>query len=133
QAQLDATPRHKSVSDSSGPASITGSSNSNPAINAIVAAQSELTRLEAARTALLSKGYLAQHPDVTRNQREIALAEATVKRLKAALPSEKMPPSSAPAIASSSSIEAGEDPLIAQLKSNLEANRVEIGNLINEE
>jgi uncharacterized protein involved in exopolysaccharide biosynthesis len=70
---------------------------------------------------------------MARNQREIAQAEATLNRLKAAVPPEKTASSAQAAAPASPSREAVDDPAIAQLKSSLEANRVEIDNLGTEE
>lgn len=89
-------------------------------------AQAELTRLEAQRTQLSS--FTPQHPDVAKNQRETARMEETVRRLKAqAADSETKEGEGKSALAQL------EDPSIAQTKSQLEANRLEIETLVNEE
>ncbi|MBZ5625332.1 MAG: hypothetical protein LAQ69_42525 [Acidobacteriia bacterium] len=99
-------------------------------------AQNELARLEAAKATLVGKGYTSQHPDMMKLQREIAKAEDAVKHLKALPQPETEPapvttagtPAGAPP-----SVETRDDPAVAQLKSNLEANRLEIENLTNDE
>ena len=106
-----------------------------PPLSPVQVAQNELARLEAARATLISKGYTPQHPDMARNQREVAQAEATLNRLKASAPSEKVS-SSTPTqttTATAPSHEPVDDPAVAQLKSSLEANRVEIENLTADE
>lgn len=129
QAQLEATPRHRLTPEGAPAAVIPGTSTpSNP----ILAVQADISRLEAEKSTLLSKGYTPQHPDVRRNQRELALAEDRLKRLKAAAPVEK-PLSPSPAANLSHAPDPTEDPAYAQLKSSLEANRVEIENLTNDE
>jgi succinoglycan biosynthesis transport protein ExoP len=61
-------------------------------------------------------------------------AEDTLKRLRAAPPPpEKANPSAQAATGTSLSPDYGEDPTVAQLKSSLEANRLEIENLTNDE
>lgn len=129
QAQLDATPRRSLPADVSGLP--TPGVAAPRTLSPIEITQNNLTRLETERSALLSKGYTSQHPDVGRNQREIDQTQEKLKRLKSGLPPvetaqpQPQPRHTAPALE--------EDPLVAQLKSNLEANRVEIGNLTKEE
>jgi succinoglycan biosynthesis transport protein ExoP len=136
QAQLEATPRRRPVTDPI--AGILGPNPENPNASRLVtpveAAQSELARLQAARSAFVSKGYTSQHPDVRANQREITRVEDTIKRLRAAAPPplpEKTAPSTSAAKAPAPDLT--EDPAIVQLKSSLEANRMEIDNLTNDE
>lgn len=96
-------------------------------------AQNDLARLESTRAALLDKGYTSAHPDMMKNHRDIARAEDIVKRLKAAIP----PPVKEPAPASAArtatgappSMDPRDDSTAAQLKGNLEANRLEIESL----
>ena len=133
QAQLDATPRRRPA-ESGAFAPIAGNPNPTQILTPVDIAQSDLARLQAARSTLLTKGYTSQHPDVVRNQREIAQAEDTLKRLRAAAPPpEKARSSTQAATSKSPTIDVTEDPAVAQLKSNLEANRLEIENLTNEE
>jgi polysaccharide biosynthesis transport protein len=132
QAQLDGTPRRRYGSDPSG--FIVNPAAPNPqGLSPVQIAQNELARLEAARASLISKGYTSQYPDMARNQREIAQAEATLSRLKAAAPPERASSSTPTAVTASPSHEPTDDPAVAQLKSMLEANRVEIDNLAVEE
>ena len=132
QAQLDATPRRRYGSEAGG-FIVSPAAPNFQTLSPVQVAQNELARLEAARAALISKGYTAQYPDMARNQREIAQAEATLNRLKASVPPEKAPPSAQTATAISPSREPADDPAVAQLKSSLEANRVEIDNLTADE
>jgi polysaccharide chain length determinant protein (PEP-CTERM system associated) len=133
QAQLDATPR-RPASDIGTPAFVPGNPNPTQLLTPIQAAQNNLALLEADKLKLLSKGYTSQHPDVVKNQREIALAEATLTRLKAAAPP---PETTLPSAQAGTSVhqasEPTEDPVVAQLKSSLEGNRVEIENLTKDE
>lgn len=131
-AQLEATPRRRSTPDSTTLVPTPGA----PApakTTPLEAAQNELTLLENTRSTLLSKGYTPQHPDMQRNQREIARAEDTVRRLRAAAPPPEKTPPAVQTTARSRVPEPGDDPVVAQLKSTLEGNRVEIENLTNDE
>jgi len=135
QAQLEATPRRRLTSDTGAPAFVQGNQNSSSSLSPVQAAQNELARLEGIRSTLLSKGYTAQHPDVVRNQREIARAAELLKHLKAAAPPPSEGPRPSAQVASSRppSFEPTDDPAVVQLKINLEANRLEIENLTKEE
>ncbi len=133
QAQLEATPRRHSSTENSTPIFIPGNPNPTQIISPIEAALNDLARLEATKKALLGKGFTAQHPDVVQNQREIALAEATLKRLRAAAPVPDKAPPSPPVTSRSRIIDATEDPAVAQLKMNVEANRMEIESLTKDE
>lgn len=134
QAQLEAILRRRPGTDSAvstpSPRGVTL-----PKVTPIEAVQSELTLLENARSALLSKGYTSQHPDVLRNQREFAQAEETVRRLRATAPApEETAPSFGQASTSKSHVvDVGDDPAVTQLGSSLESNRVEIANLTNDD
>ena len=136
QAQLDATPRRRMVADPSIgiPVSSPGSPNTGHLVTPLEAAQNELVRLQSARSALLSKGYTSQHPDMRTNQRDIARVEDTIKRLQAAAaPTEK--PKTPPSVANAKPpvLDPGDDPAYVQLKSSLEATRLEIENLTSDE
>ncbi len=135
QAQLEATPRRRSSTENGIPIFIPGNPNPTQILTPLELAQSDLARLEATRSTLLSKGYTSQHPDVVRNQREVAQAEDTLKRLRAAAPPPEKPhPSSVQAAtATSPPLDTTDDPVVAQLKVNLEANRLEIENLTHDE
>jgi polysaccharide chain length determinant protein (PEP-CTERM system associated) len=134
QAQLDATPRRRPGLEAGPLASVPGNPNPVKVLTPIEIAQNNLTALQAARSTLLSKGYTSQHPDMLRNQRELALAEDNLRRLRAAPSPEKTthveqtadkgkPPSP----------DTTEDPAVAQLKASLEANRLEIVSLTKEQ
>ena len=101
------------------------------ALSPIEAAQSELATLEAARSAQLSKGHTSEYPDVIAIDRDIARAQSKLKRLEAAAPAKTQ--TSAHGTAPSAAPAATDDPAVAQIKANLEANRVEIQNLTNDE
>ena len=134
QAQLDSTPRRRAVIENGIPVPIPGNPNSTQILTPLEIAQNDLARLEAIRSALQSKGAKPQHPDVLTNQREIAQAEETLKHLRAAaLQYEKAHPA-APAVSGASpSVDATADPVVAQLKASLEANRLEIEGLSRDE
>jgi uncharacterized protein involved in exopolysaccharide biosynthesis len=136
QSLLDAT-KHQVVPSPVGiSVPIPGTPNVTRFVSPYEAAQSELTRLEAARATMVGKGYTAQHPDMVRNRREIAKAEDAIKRIKAGTPPEMEPGTVAKTQTTTAAplvVETREDPAIAQLKSNLEANRLEIENLTNDE
>jgi polysaccharide chain length determinant protein (PEP-CTERM system associated) len=133
QTQLEATPRRRTASDPGGPASITG--NLNPQLlNPVQSAQNELTRLEEDRSKLLAKGDTAVHPDIIRNQREITDAQAKLKlALATVAAAEKAPPPTKSDSGTSQASDTLDEPVIAQLKSSLEGNRVEIENLTKDE
>lgn len=132
QAQLEATPRHRLASENGAPVLVPG----NPVpqtLGPVQAAQNELAVLQAERSKLLLKGDTSQHPDVIRNQRAMAEAQEKLKHaLAAAPPTEKAQPS-AKSPSSLQAVNPNDDPAVAQLKSNLEANRVEIENLTKDE
>jgi DNA polymerase III alpha subunit len=99
-------------------------------------AQAELARLETAKSALLAKGYTSQHPDMAKIQREIAKAQDTVARLRASAP---RPTEEGAALTGTVArvpdrpAADGDRAAIAQLRSQLESNRLEIENLTKEE
>jgi polysaccharide chain length determinant protein (PEP-CTERM system associated) len=131
QAELQATPRRRPASDI-GPA-VVQPGNSTQLVSPIDAAQMDVSRLEAERSTLLSKGYTSQHPDMARNQRDLARAGDKLKRLKAAAPPAETALSSAQSPSTALIPEPADDPATAQLKSSLQANRLEIENLTREE
>jgi hypothetical protein len=95
-------------------------------------AENELTRLEGVRASLRSRGYTSIFPDMQRTERDIAQAQESVKRLKAATPPPNPNPAPrpvVPATQAAAQVEAGDDPAVAQLKANLAANRMEIDSL----
>jgi len=87
-------------------------------------ARAELKRLEAEKAALLDKDTPA-HPDVLRVEAEIARQQKAIDSLK----SKEMAASPAPAESPSGD----DDSAVSQLKSQLEANRLEIENLTKDE
>jgi polysaccharide chain length determinant protein (PEP-CTERM system associated) len=131
QAQLDSTPRRRSASET-GSAVIPG--NPNPQVlTPVQAAQNALLLLEEERSKLLAKDT-PEHPDVIRNQRAIKDAQGKLKLAMANAPSaEKAPPSGKSAGGTLQTADVTDDPVIAQIKSNLEGNRVEIENLTKDE
>jgi len=105
-------------------------------LSPVEAAYNEVARLQAARSAQLSRGFTSQHPDVKKTERELARAEEVYTHLKATAPA-PIPPkeeaSATPSKAAAVPVETADDPAVAQIKSQFEANRVEIENLSKEE
>jgi polysaccharide biosynthesis transport protein len=130
QAQLQATPRRRSSFETGALSPLPATPNS-PLSSPVDAARNELYRLEIVRYTLLGKGYTPQHPDVMRNQEDIAQAEARLRRLREAAP----PPdeSHLPAQADRTASEPPEDPAVVQLKASIDANRLDIETLSKEE
>ena len=97
-------------------------------------AQAELNRLRTEKVSLLGR-FTAQHPDVIKINRDIAAAEANVERLKAAgATGQTAPPDSSGASqVAQSPRTAVNNPAMAQVKSQLEANRLEVDNLLKDE
>ena len=99
-------------------------------------AQTELSRLRNERTNLLVR-LTPQHPDVIKINGDIAVAEANVERLKASAPPVDQAATQSVSVGGSQSARSGgrspENPAIAQAKSQLEANRLEIENLQKDE
>jgi polysaccharide chain length determinant protein (PEP-CTERM system associated) len=93
------------------------------------AAEAELRRLQSARVALLGR-YTTEHPDVLAMDRDISKAQDTVNRLKATPLASQ---TEAPADGASPSRETAEDASIVQIRSQLEANRVEMENIAKDE
>ena len=105
-------------------------------VSPIEAAQSDLDRLHAEKAALLIR-FTPQHPDVLKINRDIAAAEVTLEHLKSANSgtdkTEKSAlPSGQPQVAHTAG-RALDNPALAQVRSQLEANRVEIENLQKDE
>ena len=95
-------------------------------------AQAELNRLRTERANLLVR-FTPQHPDVLKINRDISAAEATLEGLKAAgVVNEETSNPTASTVARKSS-GAADNPALAQVRSQLEANRVEIDNLLKDE
>ena len=96
----------------------------------IEVAQSDLARLRSERAKLVVT-YTPQHPDVVRMDQEITTTEAVIGRLRAleALKAKEAQAQAAP----TPSGESEGDSSVAQVKSQLEANRLEIENLSKDE
>ena len=99
-------------------------------------AQNDLDRLRAEKSALLVR-FTAQHPDVLKINRDIAAAESTLEHLKSINPgAEKTKKSATPSgepQVTDLARRAADNPALAQVRSQLEANRVEIENLKKDE
>lgn len=95
-------------------------------------AQKELDRLDAQRDLLLGR-YTPEHPDVVEVESEIRKQEATVERLKSAQTAKSETAGENPKGTPATSGSSEDDASIAQVKSQLEANRLEIGNLASDE
>jgi protein tyrosine kinase modulator len=100
----------------------------------VEAAQNELTQLQEQREVLLRR-ITPQHPDAVRNALAIAKAEAVLQDLKAAAPQVKEPAGDHTASTSAAAVPSrvDDEPAVAQVKSQLEANRLEIANLLKDE
>jgi len=136
QAQSDGMPRRRTAADLGPAAAVPGTAAPAPGANPLEVARTDLSRLEAARADMVGKGYTSDHPDMKINQRAIDQARAKLRRLEAEVPppgkNEKA--STLPVRNSGpASTEPADDPVVAQLKSNQEANRIEIANLSREE
>ncbi len=109
---------------------------SNRPLTPLEAAQNEVARIQAERTSLLNRNYTPDHPDVARKNRELAQAEDVVKRLRSSVsarPREESGSAAGRTAAPAVSADIADDPATAQLKSQLESNRLEIENLSKEE
>ena len=98
----------------------------------IETAQADLERLQSKRTELLGH-YTPQYPDVLRVERDIAKTEAVLARLKANTPQTSGAGTGQESRAVAASAGDDEDPAVSQVKSQLEANRLEIENLSKDE
>ena len=94
------------------------------------AAQTDLRKLQSDRAALVIR-YTPEHPDVVRLDKEIAQAQAAVNRLEKAAPAAQK--AGVPASVASAPSANRDDPAMAQIRSQLEANRVEMENLAKDE
>jgi uncharacterized protein involved in exopolysaccharide biosynthesis len=118
-----------------------------PAEEPIQVLQRDLSRLQVTRTQLLSI-YHENHPDVVTIEREISAKQASLESLKSAKRAAAILTGDSSAVAAAaegshdspsgdqrrnSSSESEEDASIAQVKSQLESNRLEIENLSKEE
>jgi succinoglycan biosynthesis transport protein ExoP len=108
----------------------------NRPLSPVETAHNEVVRLQSARAAMFGRGWTSQHPDVMKIERELSKAEEALNHLKATTPTpqkEEAAPASTRASTAPPPVEATDDPAVAQVKSQFEANRVEIGNLSSEE
>lgn len=93
-------------------------------------ARDELRKLQLEKAELEGRGLRPQHPDVLANQRALAQAENRLKLLEANAPP---PVKTEGAPVRATQIQPGDSPAAAQIKANLEANRVEIDGLTADE
>ncbi len=106
--------------------------------NPVALAQSELARLKAKKSALLSI-YTPQHPDVIKINEEIAQAEALLKSVQGAKaePEESAenagPAAKGQRAGDGAPVNTEVDASVAQVKSQLESNRLELENLAQDE
>jgi len=111
-----------------------GGENAMRSMTPLQAAQAKLAELRSQQAALADR-YSPLHPDVVKINKEVARAEAEVKRLEAtqaAAASEgKEPAPSSPGVQVAAPLpgQTMNEPLIAQVESQIESNRVEIENL----
>jgi polysaccharide biosynthesis transport protein len=90
-------------------------------------ARAEVTKLQSQKAALLDR-YTPQHPDVLKIQEDIRRQQNLIESMK---PKESAAATGAPSASPSSSSE--DDVTTSQLKSQIEANRLEIDNLSKDE
>lgn len=95
-------------------------------------AQKELDRLESQKDLLLGR-YTPEHPDVVEVESEIRKQEATVARLKSSQAAKPESAAESQKGAAPASANSEDDATIAQVKSQLEANRLEMENLASDE
>ena len=131
QSLLDAYRRQPS--SASAPVAAPGNPNPGRPLSPIEATQNELARLQSEKASLTAKSYTPQHPDMLKIQREINRAEEALRRLRAAAPVHKDEPSPAAGQRFSAPNDSSEEIAAAQIRSQLEANRMEIENLSRDE
>jgi protein tyrosine kinase modulator len=90
----------------------------------IAAVERELTALRTKRAELVAH-YTPEHPDVVNINRQIAQTEALLETLRK---NQKSAPEESATSAASLQISPDDDPAVAQIKSQLKANQVEIAN-----
>lgn len=113
--------RRESSSAAATPGALTGGRPATP----LQEARAELARLQSVRDDLLTR-YTPAHPDVKRAEADVTRQQQVVDRLKAA---EKSQSDSA----ASSTSDADDDMAVMQVKSQLEANRLEMDGLLNDQ
>jgi polysaccharide biosynthesis transport protein len=114
-----------------GPAPGLPGSDAGRAVSPLQAAQNDLARLQSEKARLLTS-YRANHPDVIANERAVLAQQALIESLRTSGSPESSVSDSTQTQASKSEM-AEDDSSIAQLRSQLEANRVEIENLSKDE
>jgi polysaccharide biosynthesis transport protein len=107
--------------------------------NPLEAARANLARLQA-KQADLRTTYGSQYPEVLEVQRQIAAQEAAISSLRLAKPPAGVDDTQGdkaaaqkPQVAGSSTVASGDNASTAQIESQLEANRLELENLANDE
>jgi uncharacterized protein involved in exopolysaccharide biosynthesis len=130
QSLMDSYRRRASITSDPVPGS--SSATVNRALTPLQAARDELGRLQAERAALLSR-YEPVHPDVVKIRREIAKAEDALRQLKAATPPQTDEPTGDPGLTANRAAASPEEDAAAQVRSQLEANRLEIAALSKDE
>lgn len=135
EVQLEAAMRRRPAVDGGFGTVVPGDARSAQTLSPVQVAQNELTTLHAKRNELQLKGYTPEHPDVIRNQRAIAEAETKLAEAKAQAPTPEKEPATARSASARTAAadDAADDPMVIQLKSALEANRVHLENLTKEE
>ncbi len=117
--------------------SVPGQAGATQGLNPLATVKADLARLKAKKSALLSV-YTAEFPDVIKVNGEIALAEAQLRALRAAKadpgpdgsgPSDPGPGQAADGSGGTSPV----DTSVAQVQSQLDANRLELENLAHNE
>jgi polysaccharide biosynthesis transport protein len=107
-------------------AAMPGGISSVPGLSPMASAENDLARLQAERATLLTTNR-PQHPDVISINQRIAQAEKVLEALKSSRKAER---ESAPVQAqSTASVSSEDDDSVAQVKSQLDANRLEIASL----
>jgi polysaccharide biosynthesis transport protein len=107
---------------------VSGVSSTRQIVTPLEAAQQDLTRLQAEKRTLLTL-YTSQHPDVLKKEQEIAIQQKYLTSLKTAREAD----ASNREPKSDSTANTEDDLSVAQLKSQLQANTLEIENSINKE
>jgi len=100
----------------------------NATVNQIPALEKQLTDLRAKRAELVAQ-YTPEHPDVVNIERQIAQTQDLLAVLKK---NQKAAGADAGTEAAANQITASDEPAVAQLKSQLKANQVEIANAVAE-
>ena len=108
--------------------SVAGAPSANATNNPIQAAQAELAHLQGERNELLAK-YTGQHPDVVQLEETIARQSKILDNLRRSRSASEEVQKRAAAPPE----EASDDPSVTQVKSQIEANRMDIASLLKEQ